>query len=86
MNCKTRRSRAAMMVTVPVVPAVGGFWAVDPPATTPGDRPGAGGGARCTSLTAAHTVPFPDGNPAPNPKRAGRPVDSFYAGRPPAVR
>ena len=29
MNRRTRRSRAAMMVTVPVVLAVGGFWAVD---------------------------------------------------------
>ena len=36
MNRRTRRSRAAMMVTVPVVLAVGGFWAVATLRAVPG--------------------------------------------------
>ena len=49
MNRRTRRSRAAMMVTVPVVLAVGVFWAVDA-------ARGAGDSVVVTAAAAASTA------------------------------
>jgi hypothetical protein len=59
MNRRTRRSRAAMMVTVPVVLAVGGFWAVDA-------ARGAGDSVVVTAAAAGSTA-----SPAATPEEIG---------------
>ena len=59
MHRRTRRSRAAMMVTVPVVLAVGGFWAVEA-------ARGAGDSVVVTAAAAGSTA-----SPAATPEEIG---------------